>query len=298
MALPATTPISMSREIRVLHLEPTDVCQAACTSCARETDPAFDKNIRHHLTIEQIMQHVAITDIQHLDKMFMCGNYGDPAAGKHTLEIYQWFRDINPGIVLGMNTNGAIQTSTWWQTLGKILQGHQDYVVFSIDGLEDTNHIYRRDVVWRKLIENVRAYISTGANAHWDMLVYRHNEHQIDACQQLAKELGFRWFRTKISRRDLRAELEFPVKWQRTTIKSRDISCHALNEKSAYVDARGNFWPCCWIGSTVDNNVIDIDILQQSWVSPNPHAICVRTCGQTDRLTNFSAQWQQEIQLS
>ena len=44
----------MSREIRVLHLEPTDVCQAACPLCARETDENFDKSQKHHLTIDQI----------------------------------------------------------------------------------------------------------------------------------------------------------------------------------------------------------------------------------------------------
>ena len=33
----------MTREIKVLHLESTNVCQAACPLCARETDPLFDK---------------------------------------------------------------------------------------------------------------------------------------------------------------------------------------------------------------------------------------------------------------
>ena len=32
-------------------------------------------------------------------------------------------------------------------------------VVWGIDGLEDTTHLYRRNVKWDKLQENFRAYI-------------------------------------------------------------------------------------------------------------------------------------------
>ena len=44
----------IDRDISVLHLESTDVCQAACPLCARETDPLFNKNEKNHLTYEQI----------------------------------------------------------------------------------------------------------------------------------------------------------------------------------------------------------------------------------------------------
>ena len=77
----------MLREIKVLHLEPTDVCQAACPQCARETDSLFDKKSQHHLSVDQIKDLVSLETVVGLDKMFMCGNYGDPAAGKHTLDI-------------------------------------------------------------------------------------------------------------------------------------------------------------------------------------------------------------------
>lgn len=287
----------MSREIKILHLESTDVCQAACPACAREVDYTFDRESKHHLSVGQISRHLNDSEIAGLDKMFMCGVYGDPAAGRHTLDIYRYFRQINPEIVLGMNTNGAIQNTAWWQSLGEIFHRRQDYVVFSIDGLKDTNHIYRRGVVWDKLIENARAYISTGASAHWDMLVYRHNEHQVDACEQLARKMGFTWFRAKVSRRELRQGLEWPVNWQKPSIKSKDINCQALKEKSAYIDARGNLWPCCWIGSTTSDVVVDIETLRKSWTSSTPNKICERTCSQCSLQNNFTAQWQRETEL-
>ena len=183
--------MSTLRDIKVLHLEPTDVCQAACPMCARETDKDFNKTRQRHLTIEQIVKHFDEEKIKALDKMFMCGNYGDPAAGKHTLDIYNYFRQLNPNIVLGMNTNGGIRNTEWWKELATILSHPRDYVVFSIDGLEDTNHIYRRNVKWDRLMENAQAFIDAGGRAEWDYLIFKHNEHQILDALKLSRELGF-----------------------------------------------------------------------------------------------------------
>jgi len=53
----------MSREIKVLHLESTDVCQAACPLCARETNPDFNKNIKNHLRIDQLLEAIMVTQL-------------------------------------------------------------------------------------------------------------------------------------------------------------------------------------------------------------------------------------------
>jgi hypothetical protein len=55
--------------------------------CARETDVNFDKKSQHHLDMLKITKVFDAERIAGLDKMFMCGNYGDPAAGKYTLDI-------------------------------------------------------------------------------------------------------------------------------------------------------------------------------------------------------------------
>ena len=98
--------------------------------------------------MHKILQIIDMDQISQLHKMFMCGNYGDPAAGKYTLNIYREFRKLNPKIVLGMNTNGALRNTLWWEELSRTFNRPEDYVVFSIDGLEDTNHVYRKNVDW------------------------------------------------------------------------------------------------------------------------------------------------------
>lgn len=294
--------------VKVLHLEPTTVCNAACPQCNRE-NPEFYQADQHEsqLTLEQCQQMFDVDFIRGLDKMFMCGNFGEPAAADHTLEIYKYFRSVNPTITLGMNTNGSVRNTQWWQQLAEIFNQPLDYVVFSIDGLEDTNSIYRKNTVWNRLIANAKSYIAAGGSAHWDMLIFEHNQHQVQQCQELARDLGFSWFRAKVSKRFDSA----PVQWLKppqgyslpNVVDSGAISCHAVNEQSIYVAANGHVMPCCWFGAeafTLDSQakslLEDWSVLQSSW-SKNPHRICRATCTQDTVGTSFSKQWKIEQQL-
>lgn len=283
------------RRIKVLHLESTDVCQLACPKCARETDANFNKKLQHHLTIAHIQRHFSDRVIAKIEKMFMCGNYGDPAAGKHTLDIYRWFRTLNPDIVLGMNTNGALQTTFWWHELGKIMSQTQDYVVFSIDGLEDTNPIYRVNSNWNKLMSNIEAFVSAGGQAHWDMLVFKHNQHQVDACEQLARDLGFKWFRAKVSKRGFTDRLEQPIGWAVPNVIPGTIQCHAQQEKSAFIDSQGRLSVCCWLGESDPGR--EFNEVKLSWKTDNPHPTCSKICAKNKNKTPFLDQWQRNTQL-
>jgi len=297
MDLPVIARTLTLRDIKVLHLEPTDVCQAACPLCARETDKNFRKDRQHHLDMYKLMQAFDADKIAKLDKMFMCGNYGDPAAGKYTLNIYREFRKLNKKIVLGMNTNGGLQNALWWNELGRIFHQPQDYVVFSIDGLEGTNHVYRKNVTWLRIMQNAQSFIQAGGSAHWDMLVYRHNQHQVDECKQLAQSMGFKWFRAKVSKRGFTNKLEQPIGWGIPSMVSTTIDCHAIKEQSTYIDAQGNISPCCWLGARQQDFVRDFTQIQNSWTSLQPNIVCVDTCGSKDGGSNFSNQWQREVEL-
>jgi hypothetical protein len=266
--------------------------------CARETDTAFDKSRKHHLRIEHVQQHFNDKKIAKLNKMFMCGNYGDPAAGYYTMDIYNYFRKVNPKITLGMNTNGAVQSTFFWHALGQLFNQPNDYCVFSIDGLEDTNQVYRKNVDWKKLMSNAEAYIAAGGSAHWDMLVYKHNQHQVDACEQLARKMGFKWFRAKVSKRGFTDRLEFPIGWQEPAVKRGPIKCHAQAEKSMYIDAQGRLSACCWLGATQQNFVKDdLKTVSLSWRTDTPNTTCASACSTNKNKTVFEDQWQREIQL-
>ena len=297
--------------IKVLHIEPTTVCQASCPQCARE-DPVYynDTKHRNELSLNDLKKIISTEVIKNLDKMFMCGNFGDPAAARECLEIYKWFRSINPNITLGLNTNGALKNPAWWHRLGKLFCNPRDYVVFSIDGLEDTNHIYRKNVNWNKLMNNVTAFIKAGGSAHWDMLIFEHNEHQVNLAKNLAKDMGFSWFRCKVSKRFFSKPIDFlqpPKNYQLLNVEEPDsIQCYALDEKSMFLAANGELLPCCWIGSSVFNRTTELDRalntelfsgVSESWKN-TPLQVCSKTCGTKKySKTNFEEQWKQEVQL-
>jgi MoaA/NifB/PqqE/SkfB family radical SAM enzyme len=291
----------MLKSVKVLHIESTNACNAACPQCARELDKSFDKNNLHHLSVEQVQSLISEDIIKNLDKMFLCGNYGDPAAGRHTLEIFRYFRKVNPSIVLGMNTNGGLRSTSWWQELAGILNQPQDYVVFSIDGLEDTNHIYRVNVSWTKLVENAQAFTNAGGSAHWDMLVFDHNKHQVDTAKDTARMYGFTWFRAKVSKRFKTHPIEFlqpPKGWKNPIVENGTINCHAIHESSVYISAQGIIHPCCWLGHDSKNTLDQFDLIKQSWSSNSPNSICYSTCSKNTLGTSFTNQWQQETELT
>ena len=291
------------QDIKILHLEPTDACNAACPQCARETDTTFDKTDLHHLTLEKIKELVDVATIKNLDKLYMCGDYGDPAAGKHTLEIYRYFRKINPTITLGMNTNGGLRSVNWWRELAEIMYRDvpypQEYVIFSIDGLADTNHIYRVNVDWEKVMANAQAFVAAGGRAHWEMLVFEHNQHQVDQAEQTAKDMGFKWFRAKVSKRFKTHPVEFlkpPTAWKDPNVNKGKIDCQAIKESSLYISAKGIIYPCCWLGIS-ENSIDKFDSVQKSWSGSAPNNICALTCTKNILGTSFTNQWQREVEF-
>ena len=67
-------------------------------------------------------------------------------------------------------------------------------VVFGIDGDEETNHLYRKNVDWKTLQKNWRAYISSGGRAGWQFIVFKWNQHQITDIKKLSEAEKFERF--------------------------------------------------------------------------------------------------------
>jgi len=182
--------------IRSVHLEITTRCNAACPMCKRNLDGGKDNpNLSlTELSLEDIKTIMPPSFVANLEKAFMCGTYGDPVSAKDTKEVYHYLRECNDNIRLGMHTNAGARTPVWWHDLGKILNRPKDYCEFGIDGLTDTNHLYRRNTNFERVIENAKAFIDGGGQADWIYIVFKHNEHQVEEAQQMAKDLGFRNF--------------------------------------------------------------------------------------------------------
>ena len=66
---------------------------------------------------------------------------------------------------LSMNTNGGARDEEYWAELAKVFC-RMGAVIFSIDGLKDTTHLYRQKVNWNNVMRNAKAFINAGGSVH------------------------------------------------------------------------------------------------------------------------------------
>ena len=272
------------KNLNRINAELTNFCNAACPMCARYSiDGVLNKDIVNnmHTSLEFIKEKIGKDVVKQLRYFTSCGNLGDSAMNPECLEIYQWLRQINPNLNLILHTNGGARNPGFWRGMAAI----DVNVAFAIDGLEDTNHLYRRNVRWQKLMENVHAFIEAGGKASWNMLIFKHNENQIESCRKLSQQLGFKEFQIQQSSRwadfdndgnwkdldkvmvdgyflEKSSQMSAPTLGEggntqkenigKDDFRDKKILCKSCDFKSKnfeiYLAANGDVSPCCWLG--------------------------------------------------
>lgn len=269
-----------------IEWEITTACNAACPQCPRNYYGSYTWPSLPIVSIDLdwVKTYLPLETWEKIKRIDFCGTYGDPLMNNHLILIVEWIKQINSKIKIEIKTNGGLRNKEWWIKLAQTL-GPNDHVVFGIDGLEDTNHLYRKNVIYDKVIDNAKTFISAGGNAYWSYIVFKHNEHQVEQAKQLSKELGFRdilvkktWRffnknhelqdRYSVLDKDGSVEyfLELPSNTEflnegYQTIKFLDnkyksfkkylnttaITCHEKLAKQIYISAEGLVFPCGWI---------------------------------------------------
>lgn len=263
-------------KIDTINAELSNYCNAACPMCARfDSEQNLVKDITNnaHTTLEEIRDKIGKRVIKNLRNFYSCGNLGDGSMNPQCIEIYEHVKSCNKNTSLSLNTNGGARDKEFWKDLAKLGVA----VTFSIDGLEDTNHLYRRRVKWDKLMENIESFISAGGEAHWDFLVFKHNQHQLEQAKEMSKTMGFKSFRKKATTRwndfdkdgnwlqrdsisidgyklakandDNVADVDNSRDVKNKEVKLTRILCKSFHNKiEIFLHANGNVSPCCWLG--------------------------------------------------
>jgi|TARA_R100000027_G_scaffold16859_1_gene12199 MoaA/NifB/PqqE/SkfB family radical SAM enzyme len=273
-------------DIREVHLEVTQKCQAACPMCDRNMNGGDDNPhlTNAEITLQKAKKIFKPDFIKQLKTMYMCGNLGDPIVARDTLEIFKYFREHNPTMWLSMNTNAGARDMPWWMELAQVF-GRNGAVIFSVDGLEDTNHLYRQNVQWDKVETNMKAFIAAGGRARWDYIIFQHNEHQVEEAEALANDWGVekfikkktgRFYSTKkmtgkethqaINRKGQKTQTLAKPKEKQFANKELDkqkniakqygsmmeyynqckINCKVKDAGNIFITAEGLLMPCCW----------------------------------------------------
>jgi MoaA/NifB/PqqE/SkfB family radical SAM enzyme len=274
-------------EVQRLNIDINSACNAACPGCARQIGVVYRSTsypMNQHMSLE--LWGKLFTEIgSQIKSVVFCGNYGDAAATDHLPEMLQLAHSINPNTYFIVVSNMGLNGVEYWKRLGNSVPKQCLQVQCSIDGLEDTNHLYRRFVKWDKVMRNVKALAETDTLMIWKYIQFEWNKHQIDEAKLLAKEIGFHDFIVTPNNqpdsdseftkfRDTLGEgwnsveeylkpppftlqhwkeLDANVAYEKvmSTVPYYDnIECYTKTEKSIHIDWNGNVWPCCWFGGT------------------------------------------------
>lgn len=257
----------MFGDIEILDFELTNRCNAACPLCPRTgTFDGLSESV-----YKSGMMDIPLDTIKHivdscdsLQSVMYCGNYGDPLMHPNALEVFEYVK-----VKQTIHTNGGIQNESFWERLGEL----DVRVVFGIDGLEDTNHIYRKNVRWDKLMRNAQAFIDAGGDAVWQFIPFSHNEHQVEEARRLSMYMGFDQFVVKKSARQFTPnnktvtasykpkrkdeqiiaisapeEQTLQSSYIHEGIKESSIICKSLRDSKVYIGCDSSVVPCCWVG--------------------------------------------------
>ena len=269
------------REVQSVQVEISSHCNAACPQCPRNffggsTLP--DLPLRRW-SLAEFKNIFTLDFLQQLENFYFCGTYGDPMTNNRIVDMCQFLRNNNPKIKIGIHTNGGAGKKELYQNLATTV----DFIAFGLDGLNDTNHVYRRRTNWRKIMQHARSFIDAGGYAIWDFIVFQHNEHQVDQAHKLSQEIGFKEFCVKKTGRfltrahelieyqnvlDPKGFVEYKIKpptQQKYVNDGFDpiakmtrsefqhyldtcqIKCNAEKIREIYIGADGFVFPCGWL---------------------------------------------------
>lgn len=263
-------------ELKMIHLEITTRCQASCPMCPRNYHGGVDNsNLKiADWTFEEFKTVFTDTLLNQVSFIYFCGNFGDPIMNNDLIKMCQYVKDKKKEISIEIHTNGGARSTQWWEELYDALP-EKHRIFFGIDGLADTNHIYRIGVNYEAVIRNASAFIKKGGNAEWVFIRFKHNEHQEISAQMLSKQIGFKNFIVKNTNRFIGDDkysvldkdgnvdyyLNAPtnnevvlipidmVRNYKAILKHTEIDCLALNSKEIYIDAHKQVYPCCYLAS-------------------------------------------------
>lgn len=262
--------------LKQIHLEITNRCQAACPMCNRNVHGGLSNPLIKNTdwSIYDFKKILPVDLLKKLHGIYFCGNFGDPIINSELADMCEYAKSVSDDLELVIHTNGSARSAAWWNALPtKLPKNHR--VVFALDGLSDTHSIYRIGTRFETIIKNATAFINSGGIAEWVFIKFKHNEHQLEEAKHLAQSLGFDRFTVKNSTRFI-GEPKYPVfnssgntvyfleppsdnqvkfisydviNNYREIVDNAEILCYAAQHNEIYIDAHKHVYPCCYIGS-------------------------------------------------
>lgn len=273
------------------HIEVSSKCTLKCPRCARQEVPEGLVNTELDLAFFQ-RNFTPEFIINNVEKITFCGDDGDPIYAHDLIEIVKYLKSVKD-IEIVIITNGSYKKTDWWASLGRAL-GAKDSVHFSIDGYDNaSNNIYRINSDYNSIIQGLTS-LRTNSTCQivWAVIAFKFNQAQLDNMRIHAESIGVDRFQltksTKFgsvyanygkddslepetelisgSQRFEREIYDFTNKTTAIPIINFELYKSAMERntpivplceignKGLYIDARGRFFPCCWVANRYNHN--------------------------------------------
>lgn len=232
-----------------LQIETTSRCTLACPACSRtlfaehlkRPYPKFD------LDLDDLACFLDCDTGRQIQTLVLCGDHGDTIYYPRLFDLIDHFR---PTKRFQIHTNGSYQTREFWNQLAERVTEH-DEIHFGIDGLEDTNHLYRRNSDWASIMLGLDIMSASAAQVVWNTIVFGFNQDHIQEISDFARSRGAR-FQAKISSRfgdnSLRPGDQY-VDFARMYRQDLDqpVPIDPKCSRHWLITSQGYLQPCCWI---------------------------------------------------
>jgi MoaA/NifB/PqqE/SkfB family radical SAM enzyme len=280
-------------DIKYFEIELSNYCNAKCPACIREfsSPESLDTS---NISLDQIKNLISQIPNPKNIKFYFGGASGDPMMNPEIVEIINYSADHVKSVSL--DTNGSLRSTKIWKQLGEISERTGVCIRFSIDGLEDTNHIYRVDTNWKLIMRNMKTYIDAGGYSDWKFLIFKHNEHQVEEAKKLAKKLGVNTFVSEPSSREIKNKpielINLPLVKQRSFNASKDIAtninCRSLKTGYMYISSSFKLYPCCYFHASYTTEDIKCDLNTMPLLSAIEHV----------KYKNLISSWQSQCSFT
>jgi MoaA/NifB/PqqE/SkfB family radical SAM enzyme len=277
-----------------LTIDPTNVCTLKCPFC-----PNGFGNIKRAKGMMDLKHFQKIIDmlgpyLLHIDMQ----NWGEPLLHKDIYKMISYAKKFDINIALSTNLNNFDEKSA-----EDMVNSRLDRVLLSIDGAsKETYEKYRRGGDFSRVIKNIKILVKKKKELrsflpyiNWQFLVFRHNEHEIEAAKKMAQELGVNAFgatsafiaadsqefkewiplNKEYSRYDLSVDLKEIVCSDSLLKQNQEGVCDWLWRGIA-INWDGTFAPCCGVYLEEEDfgNIVEENDFHKLW--NNDHYIIAR----------------------
>lgn len=185
-----------------VEIELTSICSVSCPGCPRTAHAPDDKIwgwVKQDMSMETL-EHVILAFPSDHYNFNLCGCYGDAIFHKQFISCAK--RLIENHYYVTLVTSAANRPESWWQEFFN-LDLQKWSLVFSIDGIEENNHLYRRGARWSTIETALRlASVATVRSREWKHLVFPYNKHTVNIAKELASTYNFKFNPVESTRGD------------------------------------------------------------------------------------------------